>query len=106
MSENCIDDCLRGEVSDLDHGASYQRRFKIVIIRYSPVTGDLSPLVNFSFLTNLLKTDEVNEHALRTADIATSLSMAYNRDISIQMAESKNTLPRCFVYIEVVNGVF
>lgn len=39
-----------------------------------PVTGLLSPLTNVSFLTSLLNTEEVSEHARLTAQMATCSS--------------------------------
>ena len=48
----------------------------------APVTGDLSFFVNVSFFTNRLKTEEVKEHDLRTADTANRFSDSYGRAIA------------------------
>lgn len=48
------------------------------------MTGDLSFLSSFSSLTSLLKTEDVNEHARKTADIATCFSRANASDIGVE----------------------
>jgi hypothetical protein len=76
VAEDGVHDGLSREIAHWG-STSIEQNLKNSKGNDTPVTGLLSSLVNVSFLTSLLKTDAVSEHARRTAAIATCFSAAY-----------------------------